>query len=165
MFSQDFPTLLDEYWDGPAFDVIEHHDLDLEYYPDWKGVWDNIEPDAAGRLGAFAQEGTGGLICVWTYDGQDVMEAPVVHLGSEGECVVLAANIGEFLAMNALGWGPFALADREESPWSDQPPHEEGLEFLAARGITPPESVPDAIRAATDSHPDFEEWVYARLTD
>lgn len=166
MSAESFPPLLREFLDGPAWDLVEIHDLDLEYLEDWADDWKapwGLDDHAASALWAFAQDGTGGMVCLWTYDDQEFDDAPVVHLGSEGECAMLGGNLGEFLALTALGLDPFAIADGYVEAPSGEPPHEEALGFLEARGVDRPDSVANVLQRAQQDHPDIDEWVSARL--
>ena len=161
MAETPFPALLVEFLDGPAWDIIEELELDLEYHPewfeDWKPYW-GLNKEGNSMLWSFAMEGAGGEVCLWTYEGQDLDVAPVVHLDSEGEVSMLAGNLGEFLMLTTFGFDPFT--DPEEL---DEQCHEEGRAFLVARGVEVPESVSVAIERAIAAHPDFEEWIDEHL--
>lgn len=167
MTNQGFPALLASFLDGPAWDIVEHHDLDLEYLDDWDHDWQSywgLNDAAAALLHAFAQDGTGGMVCLWTYDDQPLDEAPVVHLGSEGDSCLLAADLAQFLALTALGLEPFALAEDRWEGWSEQEVHEGGVAFLEDHDVALPTSVEDAVTAARTQHPDVTDWVSERLT-
>jgi hypothetical protein len=163
-----FPELLREFIEeGPAWDIIEAHDLDLEYFEafedSWKSGW-GLDDEAAAQLHAFAMDGSGGMVCFWTYATVDLEVAPIVHIGSEGECALLAPDLGTFLALTALGFDPFALADGFTEPPGGEPPHERGLDWLDEHGITPPESVGDMLDMVRLEHPDIDEWVQEHVT-
>ena len=60
-------------------------------------------------LPGLAEDETGGLFAFWLRDGKTPPNAPVVHLGSEGEVRVLASSEGDFLSLlgaDALGGLP-----------------------------------------------------------
>lgn len=153
--------------DGPAWDVIEAHDLDLEYFDafdnSWQSSW-GLDEEAAGQLLSFAMDGSGGMVCFWTYSTVDLDVAPIVHIGSEGECALLGPDLGTFLAFTALGFDPFALVDGfAESP-GGEPPHERAIDWLEERGIEIPESVGDTIEFARQEHPDIDQWIQEHTT-
>ncbi len=163
-----FPELLREFIeDGPGWDVIEALDLDLEYFEEWDNTWQEgwgLDEVAAGQLHAFAMDGTGGMVCIWTYATVDLEVAPIVHIGSEGECAMLAPDLGTFLALTALGFDPFALADGFTDPPGGEPPHDRAVDWLEDHGIKIPESVGDTLEMAKTEHPDVDEWVQEHVT-
>lgn len=163
-----YPELLRDFVeDGPAWEVIEAHDLDLEYFESFDDTWQTswgMNEVAAEQLHAFAMDGTGGMVCFWTYSTVDLEVAPVVHIGSEGECSMLAPDLGTFLAMTALGFDPFAIIDGFTEPPGNEPPHERALDWLESRGIEPPDSVAETLDAAQQEHPDIDTWVQEHAT-
>ncbi|MCX2927284.1 SMI1/KNR4 family protein [Streptomyces sp. NEAU-W12] len=99
-----------------GFDYDDGNRIDFEPYStfcsaeettDWLRQWTrNPELDGdAYRL--FGQDGTGGLAALWYgRPGRPLAEQPVVFMGSEGQCGVVAGNLSDFLWMLADGYGP-----------------------------------------------------------
>jgi hypothetical protein len=94
--------------------------------------------------------------------GQDASSAPVVHLGSEGNSlVVLADSFREFLQLLAIGYGELGFDDLNAPP--KEPETAEGLRtWLASEyGIYPAPSEAELVQKAQARHPDFGQWVVA----
>ncbi|MET8115413.1 SMI1/KNR4 family protein [Streptomyces prasinus] len=99
-----------------GFDYDDGNGIDFEPYSvfcsaeettGWLRQWTgNPELDGdAYRL--FGQDGTGGLAALWYgRPGRPLAEQPVVFMGSEGQCGVVAGNLSDFLWMLADGYGP-----------------------------------------------------------
>jgi hypothetical protein len=66
--------------------------------------WFGDGSEACRQLAGFGVGPTGSVLALWVYAGSDTTKAPVVHLGSEGDyLVVLADDFREFRPFWRLG--------------------------------------------------------------
>ena len=71
----------------------------------------------ASRFAPFGAGADGSLLAFWLLSGADARNAPVVHLGSEGDhCMVLARNFRDFLRLFAIGYDELGFADLSMPP-------------------------------------------------
>ncbi|MEU8110739.1 SMI1/KNR4 family protein [Micromonospora sp. NPDC048947] len=99
----------------------EHSGHDFEPYDlfmwsgemmEWWQNWTNDPMAGAPPFRAFGQDGTGGLVAFWRRNPGDPLDRqPVVFLGSEGECTVIARDLGDYLWLLANGVGPLETVD------------------------------------------------------
>ncbi len=113
---------------------------DFELERDGAGAalaWFDGKADGASRFVVFGRDDRGGLYAFWLREGKTPPDAPVVHLGDEGDCEALAKDEGSFLA---------SLAAREGAPGRAQL-----LSWLEAEGIPPADEddVRDAVEGLT----------------
>ncbi|MFH8754712.1 SMI1/KNR4 family protein [Streptomyces atroolivaceus] len=126
-----------------------------QLFRDWTG---NAEADGdAYRV--FGQDGAGGRAMIWcARPGHPLTDQPVVFLGSEGECGMVAGSLSDFLWVLADGYGPreAALAvDLTSAP-------DELLTRIAERhATTPRRTAEEVVTAARAEFPSFKEDVYA----
>lgn len=112
---------------------------------------------AAQHLGVFGVEPDGSTIAVWRAPQGGM---PVVYLGSEGGGRVLASDAAQFLRLLGVGYDEFALYGN-----LDEPPEEDGevapelLQWLAAQGLSVPETGEDILAEAEQRWPDFDGWM------
>ncbi|MFW5418094.1 SMI1/KNR4 family protein [Nocardiopsis sp. CNT-189] len=150
-----------------AAEGLPRADVDFEMYeafedPEetawWFRLWTG-NPDADGReYRFFGMNGAGGYAGLWLVrEGRPLPEQPVVFLGSEGELLVLACDLGSFLWLLAQGVGP-----AEAMGWGPAgdpcPRTAEIAERYAPGGRRPPEEI---LRRAREEFPHFEEAVRA----
>lgn len=70
--------------------------------------------DADDRLAQFGAGADGSLYCIWK---QDDGREPVVHMGSEGDALmVLAGTMKEFIRLLAVGYGELGFEDVSVPP-------------------------------------------------
>ena len=110
-----------DYEDGEGVDFEPYDAFDsAEKTTDWLRQWTGNHELDGDAYRIFGQDGTGGLAAIWyTRPGRQLAEQPVVFLGSEGECGVVAGNLSDFLWVLADGFGPMEAAlheDREARP-------------------------------------------------
>ncbi|MER6981085.1 SMI1/KNR4 family protein, partial [Streptomyces carpinensis] len=111
------------------FDYDEGEGVDFEPYDafdsaeettHWLRQWTGNHELDGDAYRVFGQDGTGGLAAVWcARPGRPTAEQPVVFMGSEGECGVVAGNLSDFLWVLADGFGPMEAVeypDREPRP-------------------------------------------------
>ncbi|WP_225626979.1 SMI1/KNR4 family protein [Streptomyces werraensis] len=147
-----------DYADGKGIDFEPYEEFcPAEETTAWVRDWTG-NPDADGSaLRIFGQDGSGGLAALWrARPGRPLAEQPVVFLGSEGECGVVAGNLSDFLWLLADGIGPWEAVVLDEDT-----PHPEGaLPDLAALHATTPRREPRTIKAeAREEFPDFPSFV------
>lgn len=136
----------------------------MKLRPEGEGLkgWFGAGSEAWHQLAGFGAGPDGSTLASWLYAGPDVASAPVVHLGSEGDqLVVLADNFREFLALFGIGYGELGFDDLSRPP--AKPESAERLRaWLAAEfGIRCPETGIELVRRAQALHPDFAAWVQA----
>jgi hypothetical protein len=130
--------------------------------PEGEGLkgWFGDGSDAWRQLAGFGAGPDGSTLASWLYGGPDVAQAPVVHLGSEGDhLMVMANNFREFLALFAIGYDELGFDDLEQPP--KEPESAERLrQWLESEyGIATPKTGAEIVRRAQSRHPNFEEWV------
>ena len=130
--------------------------------PEGEAIKGWFGPDSAAwkMLAGFGSGPDGSIIAFWMYDGRDISDAPVVHLGSEGdELRVIANDIDDFLRLFGIGYGELGFDDLSVPP--EEPESAESLrQWLKSKaGIVPPTTGIDIVTHAEKNHPDFESWV------
>ncbi|WP_217245700.1 SMI1/KNR4 family protein [Streptomyces sp. AC602_WCS936] len=89
--------------DFEPYDAFEPADETTHWLRQWTG--NSALDGAAYRV--FGQDGSGGLAALWYgRPGRPLAEQPVVYMGSEGECGVVADSLSDFLWLLADGTGP-----------------------------------------------------------
>ena len=125
-------------------------------------AWFGDGSDAWRQLAGFGSGPDGSRLALWLYAGTDTATAPVVHLGSEGNrLMVLADNFRDFLVLFGIGYGELGFDDLSKPP--AEPKSAARLrEWLAAEfGIHCPATGIALIQRAQTRHPDFAQWVQA----
>ncbi|HNF56017.1 MAG TPA: hypothetical protein PLI49_17365 [Leptospiraceae bacterium] len=88
-------------------DGFEFQEADQDTFDSW---FNTEKGDHSKFLYSFAQDGTGGLFCLWNESrSNDFQNANVVYLSSEGDFGVLAANFDDFLSVLAGGLNLYDL--------------------------------------------------------
>jgi hypothetical protein len=136
----------------------------MKLRPEGEGLkgWFGAGSEARHQLAGFGAGPDGSTLASWLYAGQDVASAPVVHLGSEGDqMVVLADNLRDFLTLFGIGYNELRFADLSRPP--EEPESAERLRaWMAAEfGIRCPETGSELVQRAQARHPDFAAWVHA----
>ncbi len=127
-------------------------------------LWFGAPSDAWKSLAGFGSGPDGSILAFWMYAGGDIAEAPVVHLGSEGnEIKVIADNLEDFLLLFGIGYDELGFDDMSAPPL--EPESAAGLRArLSARfGLVPPATGQDIVGRAQARHPDFAAWVEEAL--
>lgn len=92
----------------------------MEIRPDDFGgivAWFGGDAEMASQFAPFGAGPDGSILAFWLLDGTDARNAPVVHLGSEGDrCMVLARDFREFLRLFAIGYGELGFDDLSQPP-------------------------------------------------
>jgi hypothetical protein len=122
------------------------------------------DEQAASQFAVFGQDSDGSSYGFWLYDGRNLVNAPVVFLGSEGvHCTVLANTLEVFFSLLALGVNELGFA----ASWNDfSAPTELPPKLVAFRcwlkdefDIVPSENPSEVIASARRNHPDLQAWL------
>ncbi|MFC8221319.1 SMI1/KNR4 family protein [Streptomyces sp. NPDC057362] len=148
-----------DYTDGDGIDFEPYAAFDsAEETTHWLRQWTG-NPEADGSAyRVFGQDGAGGLAALWHgRPGCPLTEQPVVYVGSEGECDVVAGNLSDFLWLLADGAGPAEAV--LFGPVSRPDP---ALTALAERhATTPRRPAADIVKEARAAFPTFAEALWA----
>lgn len=150
--------MLCDYLDRTGYPLSGHHKLRPEGAA--LRAWFGGDSEATRQLAGFGAGADGSTLALWLYAGPDASKAPVVHLGSEGDALMVLANdFREFLHLLGIGYGEIGFEDLDAPP--QEPESAERLRgWLASEfGIVPPETGGALVRAAKARHPDFAAWV------
>lgn len=102
---------------------------------DWLRSWTGNPALDGGAYRVFGQDGTGGLAALWRVrSGRPLVEQPVVFMGSEGACGVVAGDLSDFLWVLADGIGPMEAVEYDDPSGRPDPV----LTSLAERHATTP---------------------------
>ena len=164
---QTFPTLLAKL-NKLEFDYADGEGIDFEPYSkfmsakettSWFRAWTgNDEVDGSG-FKVFGQDGTGGYAAFWiAQPDKDLLEQPIVFLGSEGEKGVVASNFDDYLWLLAAGFGPYEAI---QDPDSDRAPNEQFLAFARENSSSKQVKAEAILKQARKDHPDFEDNIQA----
>jgi len=147
-------------------DHLDKASADFEPYPQflslaetqsWLSAWTG-NPDADGSsFRVFGQDGTGGYAAFWLVrEGEDVLEQPIVFLGSEGEIGVVARNFSDYLWISASGHGPYeAVCNLDDK----KVPDATLTAFADQHATTTREPASVLVAKARAEFPDFEQYV------
>ncbi|WP_240140088.1 SMI1/KNR4 family protein [Streptomyces sp. MUM 178J] len=146
--------------DGVDFEPYESFltaDETTEWFRAWTG---NGELNGDG-FRVFGQDGTGGNAALWLVrEGRELVEQPVVFLGSEGETGVVACDLGAFLWLLADGFGPWEAATSYEPEPDWAPLVNRDLVAIAEQFAPDCRASAAAIVAqATREFPDFDDTI------
>ena len=119
--------------------------------------WFGDDTKMASRFAAFGAGPDGSFLAFWLMGGRDAREAPVVHLGSEGDhCFVVARDFREFLQLFAIGYDELGFDDLSVLP---KEPESAGWLRAMVReryGLDVPATGVDIVRAAQAATPSVE---------
>ncbi|MEV6689682.1 SMI1/KNR4 family protein [Streptomyces sp. NPDC051130] len=102
---------------------------------DWLRSWTGNPGLDGGAYRVFGQDGTGGPAALWCVrPGRPLVEQPVVFMGSEGACGVVAGSLSDFLWVLADGIGPMEAVEYDDLAGRPDPV----LAELAERHATTP---------------------------
>ena len=150
-------------------DDAEHEPVDLEVYPaflaadegrDWIQAWTGNTELGGAEFRFFGQDGSGGIVGLWlARAGAPLVEQPVVHFGSEGELLVVAADVRDFLWLLAAGYGPRDVAG--EHTRFDRVAHPRLTAFAEAHAGGPRRSAQAVLERGSEAFPNFAADVRA----
>lgn len=148
--------------DGVDFEPYESF-LAADETTEWLRAWTGNSELNGDDFRVFGQDGTGGYAAFWLVrPGRELVEQPVVFLGSEGETGVVARDLGALLWLLADGFGPWeAVTSYEPEPepgWAPQANRD--LAAIAERFAPDRRASGAAIIAeATQEFPDFDDTI------
>ncbi|GAA0335559.1 SMI1/KNR4 family protein [Actinoallomurus spadix] len=125
----------------------------------WFRLWTGNPEVDGGEFRFFGSTGSGDYAGFWLVrPGAPITEQPVIYIDSEGECGVIARDLGDLLWLFADGFGPmeaFTDPDQETEP-------NEAFRVIAERHA-PGRHRPAAeiVAAARAEFPDFAERIAA----
>lgn len=125
-------------------------------------AWFGEGSDAWNHLAGFGSGPDGSILASWLYAARDLANAPVVHLGSEGDALmVIADNFRCFLQLFGIGYDELGFNDLSQPP--KEPESAERLRgwLMSEYGITCPATGIALVSAAQSHHPDFKRWTHA----
>ena len=147
-----------DYGSGEGVDFEPYSEFrSFEETQDWFRAWTG-NPDVSGReFRVFGQDGTGGYAALWLARPEgELLEQPVVFLGSEGELGVVSADFTDFLHLLASGIGPCeAIANPERRT----PQNLVFLEMARARGASGQKTRQQVLARAASEFPGFQAWI------
>lgn len=126
----------------------------------WIRAWTRNEGLTGEEFRFFGQDRSGGKVGLWLVrPGAALVDQPVVFFGSEGEVMVLAVDVGEFLWLLAAGFGPRDVAGA--STRFDRAEHPRLAAFAAASAGEPRRSAQAVLQRAREAFPRFAADVRA----
>lgn len=160
-----FPNALSElhqlefdYADGEGID-FEPFDafLSADETLDWIKAWTGNKEANGEQLRVFGQDGTGGYAAFWLVGAsRDILEQPIVFMGSEGDRGVVAANFSDYLWLLAGGIGPMEAVS---FPGLDREPNSTFTEFAEEHTSGSQLSPTEIVAKANGAYPGFGAWV------
>ncbi len=143
------------------FDVMDFEPYD-EFWPSsenssWLQAWTGNEAAESEGFRVFGMDGTGGQVAFWlANDGAELLDQPVVFLGSEGETGVVACDFGDYLWLLAGGIGPKEAVEYG----ADEAKPQQHFEDFAREVAPEKQKMPAEVLAlAKAKHPGFEAWI------
>jgi hypothetical protein len=137
---------------------------EMRLSPEGEGLksWFGDGCEAWRQLAGFGAGPDGSILALWLYAGPDATHAPVVHLGSEGDrLIVIADDFRAFLSLLAIGYLELGFDDLGRPPEHPQTAERLRRWLSATFGIEAPVTGIELVRAAQSRHPDFERWINA----
>ncbi|MEM9605515.1 MAG: SMI1/KNR4 family protein, partial [Pseudomonadota bacterium] len=105
----------------------------------------------------FGEDGTGGYAAFWLVrDSEDVLEQPIVFLGSEGARGVVACSFNDYLWLLAVGVGPMEAVEYGPSPTKVG---DKFVSFAKLHSGAPEVSPEEVVQRANEEFPDFPTWI------
>lgn len=159
-----FPKLLGlvndlpyEYREGEGFDYEPYAEfLDSIETQSWVRAWTNNPLATGHQFLFFGQDGSGGLTGIWKASaGAELLDQPIVFLGSEGETRVISKNFSDYLWLLASGHSGVET----EYLSDEKSPEEVFVQFAEQHATTPRRQASVIIAEAHDLHPGFEGYI------
>ena len=102
-FEWDDETLTARGCDFEPYETFEAPARTAEWYRLWTG---NPQVDGS-EFRFFGSTGAGDYAGFWLVrPGAPIIDQPIIYLGSEGQCSVVARDLGDLLWLFAAGYGP-----------------------------------------------------------
>ncbi len=124
-----------DYSDFEGSEILNFSVFDY-WFRDENSIRDTVKESKYNKeFVGIGQRGDGTLIALWI-QGEDVINAPVAFIGSEGELGFIAPNYLTLMMLLAQGFDVFQLLDFSEKLWHNR--REKFIEYLTHEfGITP----------------------------
>ncbi|MDH2433792.1 hypothetical protein QCD60_14560 [Pokkaliibacter sp. MBI-7] len=124
----------------------------------WIKAWTANESLDGREYLIFGQDGTGGYAAFWCVrNTSDILQQPIVFMGSEGELGIIAQSFKDYVWLFANGVGP---CEAVGYPDIARPQNPEFLEFAQCYAPENKASVSEIINRAKSEFPDFEKDLY-----
>lgn len=160
-----FPNLLTKLHQL-EFDYADGDGIDFEPYQDfmsqsaanqWLKAWTGNSQADANALFVFGQDGTGGYAAFWMVNqDKEILDQPIVFLGSEGEIGVVAKDFNDYLWLLAQNHGPL---ESIEYPEDTSKINNTFLNFAKQNSKSISRPVSEIISDAQNSNPNFKGWI------
>ncbi|MGW4476463.1 SMI1/KNR4 family protein [Nonomuraea sp. NPDC004354] len=152
-------------WDE---ETDEAHGCDFELYerleaPErtawWFRLWTGNDEVDGSEFRFFGTTGAGDYVGFWLVrPAMSITEQPVVYLGSEGECGVIARDLGDLLRLFADGLGP---AEAFTDPGRETQPNEAFQAIAERYAPGRRRSAAEIVAGAREEFPGFSEFIDA----
>lgn len=152
------------------FDYADGNGIDFEPYQnfispreanEWLKAWTGNKQADASALFVFGQDGTGGYAAFWIInEDKDILDQPIVFLGSEGEIGVVAKDFNDYLWLLSQNHGPF---ESIEYPEDTSKINNDFLTFAKQNSKSISRSVLKIINDAQSSYPNFKTWIESMI--
>ncbi|MEQ1324962.1 SMI1/KNR4 family protein [Acinetobacter soli] len=160
-----FPNLLTELHQL-EFDYADGDGIDFEPYQtfmskneasQWLKAWTGNSQADADSLLVFGQDGTGGYAAFWMVNqDNEILDQPIVFLGSEGEIGVVAKDFNDYLWLLAQNHGPL---ESIECPEDNSKINNTFLNFAKQNSKSNSRPVSEILSDAQNSNPNFKGWI------
>ncbi|OAL80388.1 hypothetical protein AY606_15590 [Acinetobacter sp. SFB] len=160
-----FPNLLTELHQL-EFDYADGDGIDFEPYQtfmskneasQWLKAWTGNGQADADSLLVFGQDGTGGYAAFWMVNpDKEILDQPIVFLGSEGKIGVVAKDFNDYLWLLAQNHGPL---ESIEYPEDTSKVNNEFLNFAKQNSKSISRPVSEILSDAQNSNPNFKGWI------
>ena len=125
----------------------------------WFRLWTGNEEADGSEFRFFGTTGAGDYAGFWlARPGAPISEQPVVYLGSEGECGVLARDLGDLLWLFADGLGP---QEAFTDPGRSAQPHAASQAIAERYAPTRRRSAAEIVAASREAFPGFPDLIDA----
>ena len=161
----EFPTLLKklhqieiDYDDGNGIDFEPYQDfMPLSEANEWLKHWTGNEHVDASSLLVFGQDGSGGYVAFWLrHENKDLLDQPIVFLGSEGQTGVVAKDFNDYLWLFSQNHGPSECIELPEHPSNI---NHDFLTFAEQHSKSHSRSVDEILKDAQSAYLDFNTWI------
>jgi hypothetical protein len=141
--------------DGIEFEAYDEF-LPTDETERWFRAWTGNSTADASCFRVFGQDATGGYVAFWTVRSDaDLLEQPVVFMGSEGQTAVVARHFRDYLWLLAAGLGPCEAACFPEEPRIAQPQ----LAEFASKHAAPSRTASEVTEDANNEFPTFHQFI------
>lgn len=160
-----FPNLLTELH-KLEFDYADGDGIDFEPYQtfmsknevsQWLKAWTGNGQTDVDSLLVFGQDGTGRYAAFWMVNpDKEILDQPIVFLGSEGEIGVVAKDFNDYLWLLAQNHGPL---ESIEYPEDTSKVNNAFLNFAKQNSKSIFRPVSEILSDAQNSNPNFKGWI------